>query len=532
MSEKQEYDVIVVGGGQNGLTAASYLVKAGLDVLVLEAENELGGCVKTAELTLPGFKHDVCSTGMVFGLGSPVLTEDELDLYSKYGLEWVDVPDPNQVNVFDDGTELAMLPGLDDMCNQIAQFSDHDAEAYYKFVTTYLPYMNFTAAGMFNPAPKYGMFFNQMDSFPTGQDFLRLYLMSAWDFAKQWFESDKLLTALINYPSEAMINPERAGSAFYLLTLVLSQHVPGVHMKFGKGGIDAVIKALARSITEPGGTILTGRRVSKVIVSGTEAKGVQTEDGEQFFARKAIISDVDPRLTLNKWAADDTPVDLKDRIDRMITDPDFSGLMTHVALAKQPEFPGKYAAMAGQVCMLPSKVDDLRAYFDDLRYNRVAEPTKLLAVSPSAHDPSRVPEPGKATWYLWDFMPYRPNGKAPEAWDAIKKECSDKVVDRAIEFTTNLTRDDVLGSYAISPIDWERKNVNCVNGQIMGTAPMLHQSMGFRPLPELANYRTPIDKLYLTGQSMHPGMGINFGGRATIQIVMEDLGIDFEKVVG
>jgi phytoene dehydrogenase-like protein len=531
MAPNNEHDAIVIGAGQNGLTAAAYLAKAGLDVVVLEAKSWIGGLTTTKEVTVPGFRHDLASTGLVFGLGNPVIAQDELGLISKYGLDLIDVKDPNIVNLYDDDTSLTLWTDIDKMCGEIAKFSQHDADAYRKFVATYTPLLPLLSTGMGSAAPSMGAFFNQLDQMPLGQELIRVMLMSAWDLARQWFEHPKTINCVLNYPSEAMVFPEQDGSAFYLLTLVLSQHVPGVHMKFPKGGMQAIPDALARCVKANGGTILTDQKVVKIVTKGGRVTGVVCANGEEYTARKTVIADVDPRLSLNQWL--DTPLDskLRDKINKIV-DPAFSGLMTHVALDTDPTFKAggdtKYGA---QMCTLPSELMEFRTFFDDLRYGIPArKASKMLAVIPTRSDPSRAPE-GKAVAYLWYFAPYYLANGGPEKWDSIKEEVSNQVMEKFFSFTTNISQKNVLGRYIISPLDYERNFPNAVHGQIMGPSPALYQNMAYRPVPELGQYRTPVDGLYITGQATHPGMGVNFGGRATIQIVMQDLGIDFDDVV-
>jgi phytoene dehydrogenase-like protein len=160
--------------------------------------------------------------------------------------------------------------------------------------------------------------------------------------------------------------------------------------------------------------------------------------------------------------------------------------------------------------------------------NRVPLPERLLAVFEHRGDRSRVPN-GKALAYIWQFVPYRVDGEAPETWDERRQAVGDAMVDRFLSFTNNLSEDDILGRCYMSPMDYERHNQAMYNGSVMGPLAAMHQYLAYRPVPELGQYRTPVGGLYLSGQSMHPGGGLTMGGRATAQAVMADLGIDFEE---
>src|SRR5690348_9272928 len=128
-----QYDIVAIGAGHNGLTAAAYMAKAGKKVLVLERKGHFGGGVPTRELTLPGFRHDEHSNVHIMIQGNPMLTDDELGLMSKFGLEY-NYPELPHATIFDDGTSLLSYKDLDRTCENIAAFSPRDAEAYRKFV--------------------------------------------------------------------------------------------------------------------------------------------------------------------------------------------------------------------------------------------------------------------------------------------------------------------------------------------------------------------------------------------------------------
>ncbi len=525
-----EYDAIIIGAGQNGLTTAAYLAKAGLDVVVLEEQEWIGGSAITQELTLPGFKHDVCATGLMFTLESPTVAQDELGLVSDYGFEVCPAPSPDIVCIYDDATVLPLYNDVDMMCEAIAQFSERDAKAYKEFYEYCAPMAAMLSAGMFNAPPRMGMLFNQLDQTPLGQEVMKLMFMSAWDLVKQWFEHPKTLITLLSFPAEAMVDPEDGGSALFVLSMVISIHAPNRQIGYGKGGIQVLPNSLARCIEDKGGKVLTGQEVVEIQTKDGRATGVKCANGETYTARKLVVSNVDPRLTLNKWLDMPLDDDIKGKINRIV-DPSFVGEMIHVALDKDPEFiGGGHGNTTSLLQLLPTDLDAFRQYFVDIRMGKVPEPTRMLAILQHRTDPSRAPE-GKGVAYLWEFVPYEIAEGGKEKWDEIREEVADKIVDRFLEFTTNLTKEDILGKCVLSPLDYQRRNQNMVNGQVCGPRPSLYQYMSFRPIPELGQYRTPVEGLYLSGQATHPGGAITLGGRATAQIIMQDLDIDFDDII-
>jgi phytoene dehydrogenase-like protein len=529
MSNNQ-FDVIVIGAGQNGLTAAAYLAKAGLSVAVLEDKPTIGGATCTREATIPGFKHDLASTGFAFALNSPTIVNDELGLLSKYGLELC-FPKFNVVNLYDDGTALPIFEDLDEMCQAIAVYSEEDAESYRAFAHYLQALLPLMATGMFNAPPRMGMLFNQLDQSPLGQEFMRLMFMSAWELSSQWFKHPKTINMMLNYASEAMVDVEAAGSALYVVAMVAPAHIHGRHMAYVKGGMQGVPDSLARCIEAQGGKIFTDSNVVKLNTKGGKIVSVTCANGEEFSARKAVISNVDPRLTLNTWLDQPLEATLRRKIAN-ITEPSFSGMGIHLALDKDPTFTApeyqdasKNAVMAVN---LTTSVEEFRQYFIDMRLGKVPKPAKLMTLLQHRCDPTRVPE-GKAALYIWQFLPYFLKQGAAD-WDNIKDKVADEAIAKFFQFT-DLTEKDVLGTYTISPLDFERTNQNRIHGSILGPSPALYQYMAYRPTPELGQYRTPVEGLYLSGQSCHPGGGVTLGGRATAQIVMQDLGIDFDDVV-
>src|SRR5215470_12868862 len=172
-----QHDVIVVGGGHNGLTAAAYLAKAGLDVLVLEAKEYVGGGVITQEATIPGFQHDLHAIAHIFIQGNPLIRNDELGLLSRYGLKYV-FPDPSMAVVFPDGDYIAFYRDVHKTAETIARISPRDAANYLRFHEFASPLLDMLLDGFFSPPPPLGALFGQLDQFEAGQEMLRLLMMS------------------------------------------------------------------------------------------------------------------------------------------------------------------------------------------------------------------------------------------------------------------------------------------------------------------------------------------------------------------
>ena len=209
------YDFVVMGGGHNGLLSSIYLAKAGYKVCVLEALDEFGGGTRSGEIA-PGYIAD--QGGMVHNLISrtPIVREDELELFSKYGLEYKFV-DSLCCSIFPNEEHLILYSDLDKTCEQIAKFSERDAETYREFVNYFLKLSGAAAAGTAGAIPAYGPMMNVLAMSPEGREFIRVMNSSAQQIVEEWFESEEVRVTLTRWCTEMMIDPRQVGTAAGLL---------------------------------------------------------------------------------------------------------------------------------------------------------------------------------------------------------------------------------------------------------------------------------------------------------------------------
>ncbi len=521
------HDVVVIGAGHNGLTLAAYLIKAGLDVCVLERQDFIGGACATREITAPGFRHDPCGTVHAYVQANPLIKHDELGLRSKYGLEYI-APQGSFANAFPDDCSMIFYSDLDKTCQSIAQFSDKDADAYRGLVLKFMPVLDMLMGNMFRPPPPYGVLMSQLDQSPEGQEILRHMGMSAWDIIEQYFEHEKTKTAMLKLVSEPICMPEDKGTGFFLTMLIpFSYRLP---YAFLKGGSGMLSEALASYIRDNGGEVRTGSEVKKITVEGGQAKSVVLTDGEEIVARRAVVANLDPRLVFPKMVLE-VSEELVAKVNT-IHDAPYSGLLLHLALNEAPKW------KAGEEMNLPacqeplSDLEHTRREFDELRYARplAQEHVCPLVVCPTLHDPSRAPE-GKHCLYLFQYQPYFLKDGGPERWDEIREQEAEKILHCMRQYCTNMGSENIIDMAIETPMDFVRWNPNLVNGSLVGPTMTMYQLFAHRPIPELGKYRTPVQGLYLCGHAFHPGGGVSGGGRAAVQILMEDMGIDFEDVI-
>ncbi|MFM5954848.1 MAG: phytoene desaturase family protein, partial [Novosphingobium sp.] len=289
-----QYDVVVMGAGHNGLTAAAYMAKAGKKVLVLERKPHYGGGVSTRELLHPGFWHDEHSNVHIMIQGNPMLREDELGLLSRFGLEYI-YPDLVHVSIWEDGTVIRSYKDLDKTCEELARVaSPKDAEAYRKFVGMSQTALPMLMSGMYAPPFPLGAFVAMMDQSDEGRFLLDLMQRTALDIVDAYFDSDLLKLHIVRMVTENLQMPDELGTGMGAFVM------PGILHTFGcsmpKGGSGQLSHALVRAIEHFGGEVRCNAEVSRVLVSGGKAVGLELTDGETFMARDGVIAAIHPHV--------------------------------------------------------------------------------------------------------------------------------------------------------------------------------------------------------------------------------------------
>ncbi len=521
------YDVVVAGGGHNSLTASAYLAAAGLKVLVLERNQWVGGGVVTQELTVPGFRHDLHSTAHMLIQANPLIQRDELGLISRFGLKYI-YPDITEAAVYDDRSVVLTYFDLDKTCESIARISQHDAEAYRAHVQWMRKLLPMFVSGLFTPPLPFGSFLGLLEQSREGRALIGVMNKSAFDIIDEMFESDILKIHFLEYSSEAMAGPEEKGTGLIFSMLVGFVH--SYHGGFPAGGAASLTDSLVRCITHHGGEIRTGCHVSRVIVEGGRAVGVKLDSGEELRAGRAVIGCFHPHL-LDTYVDGIAPEIIA---DAKKTQPGpYSSIVVNYALNAEPVYDGLAGVAPALVYKcLCSNLEEVRREFDALRYGRMPDHPSVICVSHTRLDPTRAP-PGKATLYMYHFAPYDLADGGAEKWADTKDHVADWMLDGFRKYTSNMGAENIIARHVASPLDYERTSLSFQRGDISGIGRYLYQFLGRRPTPELSRYAVPgIEGLYLAGPFMHPGGGVIGGGRATAVKIMDDLDIDFEKVVG
>ena len=526
----KKFDIVVAGGGHNGLATAAYLAKAGLNVCVVEKQDIVGGGCVTREYSEPGFKHDHCGTWHGFIQANPLIQNDELGLFSKYGLKYV-FPEIFTSVIFPDDRCMNFYRDIDKTCESIAQFSAKDAEAYRKFYEWSLGMLDMFTAGMFVPPPSYGAFASLLDQSEEGRELLRASMLSGLDIVNEWFENEYVRMAMCRFVSEGNQAPQTKGTGLVLFLFVPMSHKYGGGTAIG--GSSELSNALAQCVEEHGGTIRVECPVERFKITGGEVSGVILEDGEEILASKGVVSSLNVKQMFPDMVEGaDLPEGFVKKI-RRIHESDFCAMRVHYCLHEAPKYiSGGDADKAIWVELAPDNMEEFLRGYEDFRYG-IPSSKFPIAITNTLYDKTRAPE-GKHTLYLYHFEPYDLKDGGAAKWDEIGEKVAEDVMAELRKHTTNMGDENIIGKPDIAtPLDIERYNPAMYRGDVLHSALMIaHQSGGNRPIAGYSGYKMPIKNLYLTGASAAPGGGISCGsGRAASMVIMEDLGIDFEKII-
>ncbi len=508
------YDVVIIGGGHNGLACACYLAGAGLKVRVLERRAIVGGAAVTEEFA-PGFRNS--SAAYTVSLLNPKIIRD-LRL-AEHGLRIVERPFANFLPL-PDGRSFSLGPTLADTQREIARFSVRDAQRlpdYYRSIEAVAQTLREL---VLETPPNLGggwrdwlrgiLLGGRLARLPrsTQRDLWEFVTRSAGELLDSWFESDPLKAA---FGFDAQVghfaSPYSPGSAYVLLHHAFGE-VNGKRGTWGHalGGMGAISEAMAMEARARGVEITTEAKVSAVRVKAGRATGVALADGSEIEAR-AVAAGVNPKLLyLGLIEPQALDADFRARIERWRC---ASGsFRMNVALAELPDFtclPGKQARShhGAGIVFAPSLAYMERAYFDARSSGLSREPIVELLI-PSTVDTTLAPAGMHvASLFCQHFNPKLPDGRS---WDEEKEEAADLIVETVSRYAPNF-RKSIVARSILSPLDLER-DFALPGGDIFHGALTLDQLFSARPLLGYADYRSPVRGLYLCGAGAHPGGGV------------------------
>jgi len=508
----ERHDVVVIGGGHNGLTCAAYLARAGLSTLVLERRHVLGGAAVTEEV-FPGFRFSVASY-VVSLLRPEIIRELELP---RHGLEILPL-DGTFTPL--DGDYLWRVNDHAQTMRELRRWSRVDAEAYEEYGQLMMEMARFIKPvlsivppdpGQIDPRqwlPLVGLArgFRHL-SLKQQAVFIQLMTMSAVDFLDQWFETDPLKATMAASGIIGTFQGIRSPGTAYVLLHHYMGEIDGAFRAWGipRGGTGGVSEAIAGAARAAGAVIRTEAPVARILTGGGEAAGVVLESGLEVQAG-AVISSLDARQTLIRLLE---PGTLDPSLEAQVRRFKFRGSSgkVNMALDGLPEFtclPGTGEHLRGAVSFSPS-VDYMERAYDDAKYGWPSRRPYIDMIIPTLVDPSLAP-PGKHVMSC--FVQYAPYQLADGAtWDdAGRERLGDIVVDTIAERAPNI-RDLILHRQVLTPLDIEER-FGLTEGNIFQGELSLEQLFFSRPIPGWARYRMPVRNLWMCGSATHPGGGV------------------------
>jgi len=516
----QSYDAIVIGAGHNGLAAAVHLAAKGWKVAVVERQAEAGGAVKTREVTLPGFRHDLFAMNLSLFAGSPFFAAHKEKLVA-HGLRLTGA-ERCFASAFPDGTWLGVSTDLAATAERIAALSPKDAESWRRMVGEFAVDAPHIFAVLASPMPSWALAKSLWKSWRAkGNTFMaelvRLLVSSPREFLDAHFENEKLKLMISAWGMHLDFAPDIAGGALFAYLESMANQSFG--MALGEGGADTIVTALTAYLKSFGGELYLGRAVEAIEMSGERATGVRLADGERLMAGRAVIANAHPKLVFGELIDRQAPggsgarAAFETKLQRFRAGP--ATMMIHLALSGLPDWTaGEELKRFAYVHLAPS-LEAMGAAYSQAMAGLLPREPVLVVGQPTAIDKTRAPEGRHVLWVQVRVLPASIKGDAAGAitatdWDAAKEAYADRVMTLIERYAPGLAG-KILGRAVLSPRDLERENPNLIGGDSLSGSHHLDQNFLFRPVFGWSRYKTPVAGLYMVGAATWPGAGLGAG---------------------
>ncbi|MGZ8694263.1 MAG: phytoene desaturase family protein [Gaiellaceae bacterium] len=516
----RSYDAVIVGSGINSLAAGALLARAGWSVCVLERNDYVGGAIRTAEITEPGYVHEVFSSWHPLWVGGAAHAQlgDEL---ATRGLEYLNTELPT-ATLYPDGEAAFLLRTADANAVELDRHAPGDGDAWRRTLDEFFP----------NADLAFGVLGTELWS-PAGAglatralrrlgrrgllSFGGSLLTSARDWLTDTFASERAHGLLAPWVLHTGLGPDDAASGYMARVIAVAIQEGG--MPVPRGGGIRLVETLAQLIREAGGTLETERDVERVLVGDGRAEGVRTTDGETVQARRAVLANVTPTQLYGRLVPDADPAvsaaASRFRYGR-------GDMQIHYALSEPPRWEGDERLGGTALVHLTPGLDGVsRAVSEATRGLLPAEAT-VVAGQPLTMDPSRAPEGAGILWIQLQELPWHVRGDAAgelehtgEWTDELRERYADRIQARLASHIPNL-ESSIRTRVVLSPADLAAANVNLERGDPYSGALSLDQNFLWRPLSQQPGHTTPVPGLWHIGASTHPGPGLGGGSGALV----------------
>ena len=511
------YDVVFVGSGINSLAGAALLARSGKRVLVLERNDYLGGAIKTAEITEPGFTHEVFSSWHPLFMGSAAYAELGDELHAR-GLEYLNT-ELATGSLFPDG-ESAFLTSSHEV--NVEEFERHavgDGAAWDRTVGEFMPHADLA----------FGVLGTELWSSSGAGLGVKAYrrlgrrglvefaggvLSTCRDWVTETFASPQAHGLLAPWVLHTGVGPDAASSGFMTRVIAVAIELGG--MPVPRGGGVKLVEALAGIVVDAGGALETERDVERIVVREGRATGVVVA-GETIEAPEAVIANVTP-TQLYERLLDGTPAASTATAAARRFRYGRAGMQIHMALSEQPKWAGDERLAGTAIVHVTPGLDGVSRAVNEADRGLLPAEATIVCGQPTAVDPSRAPEGASILWIQLQELPTLVKGDAAGeidvgdgAWtEELRERYADRIQARLAKQIENLDS-ALLKRVTLSPADIEAANMNMVGGDIYSGSCALDQNLVWRPRPELPGHATPVDRLYHIGASTHPGPGLGAG---------------------
>lgn len=516
-----KYDIIIAGAGHNGLMCAAILVQNGLKVAVLERNEWVGGGVVTRELTLPGFRHDPFGSSHVWIHLNPDFQKLKPEL-EQHGLKYIWSEDeitghPNKY----EGPGIIVYKDVDKTCDSIAEYSAKDARRYREIYEEFEEIREGVVKGMFSPPAPPSYLSRALENNPEGLQRLRDYQLSSRQFTLENFENEYVRAFILGWATAPQTLPDQLGTAQGFFVMIPSIHHYG--QSIPEGGSGMLSEALKSYVESRGGDVITGVTVDRFLAERGACIGVRLDNGDELLASRGVVSALNPYQTfLEGFSDEDLPAGFKDMV-RRFSFGNVTIARVHYALHEAPDFKAGEAMNRTAYQRIFGNMADIDRQYQEIAAGVAPSDPFLWTAAWTRMDPSRAPD-GKHTLIMDTFVPVDlANG---DDWEEIGPDyCRDVLLTQLRNYTTNMSDDNIMAEYVETGPSLERANPSFYRGVTTGGERTLAQMGAFRPFANYANYRGPLERLYMTGPSCHPGGGICGMGSITANEILSDLGL-------